>query len=210
MIVLAIDTSSEQGSLVVLEDGGRMTEAPLRSPGGHSENLFGEIPALLRRAGVRLEDVGCFAAAAGPGSFTGVRVALAAAKGLAVALGKPMAAVSNLQALAWFGEAPLRAAVIDARRGDTYTALYDSSLAEVRPEMMTALEPWLASLEEGIELITSQPEQVPGRPVRVVPPEQLARAVAHLAQRGKAVDPALTDANYVRRADAQGKWVDRQ
>ena len=70
----------------------------------------------------------CFAAASGPGSFTGVRVGLAAVKGLAEAAGKRVVAVSNLRALAFFGSAPLRATVIDARRGEVYAALYNSRL----------------------------------------------------------------------------------
>ena len=218
MTVLAIDTSGEYASVALLEPGGKLTESALHAPDGHSTHLFGEIQTLLRRAGVRLEDVDCFAAAAGPGSFTGVRVALAAAKGLAMALGKPMAAVSNLWALAWFGEAPLRAVAIDARRGNTYTALYNAALEPVMPEILTiALDPWLASLTEAggeVEIVTAHPAHLAGHtlpcPLRIVAPEHLARAVAHIAlAEAVQVDPALTDANYVRRADAEMKWVDR-
>ena len=211
--VLAIDTSGEHASLALLAAGGELTEAAIHSPEGHSPHLFGEIQALLRRAGVRLEDVDCFAAASGPGSFTGVRVALAAVKGLAAALDKPMAAVSNLQALAWFGEGPLRAAVIDARRGDIYGGVFNAALEPVKPEVVVKLDTWLAALgpESGVEIVTAQPALLlpSGRPHRVVPPGQLARAVAHIARGGVPVDPALTDANYVRRADAEMNWVDR-
>ena len=210
--VLAIDTSGEYASLALLAAGGELTEAAVHSPGGHSPHLFGEIQALLRRAGVRLEDVDCFAAASGPGSFTGVRVALAAVKGLAAALDKPMVAVSNLQALAWFGERPLRAAVIDARRGDIYGGVFNAALEPVRPEVVAKLDAWLAALEPGdVEIVTAQPALLlpSGRPHRVVPPGQLARAVAHIARGAVPVDPALTDANYVRRADAEMNWVDR-
>ncbi len=71
--------------------------------------------------------VDCFAAASGPGSFTGVRVGLACVKGLAEALGKPAVAVSNLRAIASFGTAPWRAVVLDARRGEIYGAVYDAA-----------------------------------------------------------------------------------
>ena len=102
MTVLAVDTSTEHASLVLLKVGQALACGGLQAArDGHSTQLFGEIQSLLRRAGAQLEDIDCFAAGAGPGSFTGVRVALAAVKGLAMALGKPMAAVSNLQALAW-------------------------------------------------------------------------------------------------------------
>jgi tRNA threonylcarbamoyladenosine biosynthesis protein TsaB len=220
-VVLAIDTSTECASLAVLAGEGRLTETAIHSTDGHSSRLFAELQALLRRAGVRLEDVDCFAAAAGPGSFTGVRVALAAVKGLAASLDKPMVAVSSLEALAWFGETPLRGAVIDARRGDIYGGVFDAALMPVRPEMVTSLDAWLEALPGAageLEILIAQPALLPvGRklpvPIRVAPAEQLARAVAHIARdrfmAGQAVDPALTDANYVRRADAEMNWVDR-
>ena len=72
---------------------------------------------------MRLEEIDCFAAASGPGSFTGVRVGLAAVKGLAEALGKPAVGISNLRALSLFGKAALRAVVLDARRGEVYGAV---------------------------------------------------------------------------------------
>ena len=218
MNLLAIETSGEYASLAVLDRAGQLTESARHSPEGHSSLLFGEIQSLLRRAGVRMEDLDCFAAAAGPGSFTGVRVALSAAKGLAAVMGKPMVAVSNLQALAWFGEAPLRAVLLDARRGGIYAAVFNERLEPVQAEIVTTLEPWLASLPAGeVEIVTAAPELLAGRalphPVRVAQPQDLARAVAWIARAqalaGAAVDPALTDANYVRRADAEMKWVDR-
>jgi tRNA threonylcarbamoyladenosine biosynthesis protein TsaB len=121
-----------------------------------------------------------------------------------------MAAVSNLKALAWFGESPLRAVVIDARRGDVYAGLYNAALEPVRPEMVIKLEAWLASLPAEAEIITANPALLAGHdlPIRVVEATQIARAIAHIAA-SQLVDPALTDANYVRRADAEMNWVDR-
>jgi tRNA threonylcarbamoyladenosine biosynthesis protein TsaB len=213
--VLAIDTSGEYGSLVLLDRGGRIEEPVLHSPDGHSTRLFGELETLLHRARATLEDIDCFAAAAGPGSFTGVRVALSAAKGLALAMGKPMVAISNLRALAWFGESPLRAVVADARRGDVFTAVYTAALDPVQPEMVISdLDSWLGSVSAaGVEIITADPRllahcNLPA-PLRLATSGELGRAVAHIAQRSVPVDPALTDANYVRRADAELRWVDR-
>lgn len=215
MTVLAIDTSGETASLALLESGGRLSESAIHAPNGHSTWLLGEIQGLLRRAGARIDDIDCFAAAAGPGSFTGVRVALSAAKGFAMALDRPMAAVSNLQALAWFGERELRAPLIDARRGHVYAAVYDARLELATPEVVTAPGVWFDSLRGEVEIVTAQPGLLEGRElsfaVRVVAPEALARAVAHIAMTMAAarVDPAHTDANYVRRADAEMNWVDR-
>ncbi len=94
----------------------------------------------MNGSGTTVHQMECFAAASGPGSFTGVRVGLAAAKGLAEATGKRMVAVSNLRALAAFGTAPLRATVIDARRGEIYGAVYNSQLELVMPEVVTRFD----------------------------------------------------------------------
>lgn len=200
-VILAIDTSSDWASIALLMDGsGEMLVETMHSTDGHAHKLFPVIAALLARAGLTLDGVDCFAAGAGPGSFTGVRVALSAAKGLAEATGKPMAAVSNLQALAWFGTAALRAVYLDARRGEVFGALYDASLALVGEETVGKYEAWAAGLPADAERITAEP----GR--------EMARAVAAIAaarlRAGMAVDPAAVDANYVRRSDAELRWVD--
>jgi len=111
---LAIDTTTEFGSLALLDGPEVVEQALLHSANGFGQILFPRIERLFDQRGWALSTVDCFASASGPGSFTGVRVGLAAAKGLAEALGKPVVAVSNLQALAWFGSAPLRATVLDA------------------------------------------------------------------------------------------------
>lgn len=216
--VLAIDTSGEHGSLAILQ-GTRLTEISLFAPDGHSTRLFAELEALLGRAGLDLGEIDCFAAAAGPGSFTGIRVAVSAAKGLAATLGKPMVGISNLAALAWFGEAPLRAPLMDARRGEIFGAVYDAAIREVQRETVSALDPWLAGLpmggDGGIEIVTTDPAAFEARislPLLVAPAGKLARAVAYLATHryvaGLAGDPALVDANYVRRSDAELNWTD--
>jgi tRNA threonylcarbamoyladenosine biosynthesis protein TsaB len=213
--ILAIDTSSEYASLALLRRGEAPVEVAAHSADGHAHGLFGYIEQLLARSGVCVREIDCFAAAAGPGSFTGVRVALSAAKGLAEANRKPMVAVSNLQALAWHGSRTLRAAVLDARRGEIYGAVYDSQLRLVQPETAGVLDAWLSALPSGeIELITMDRELLPATPGKPVieAPRALASAVAFIAldrlERGLAVDPAATDANYVRHADAERQWRD--
>ena len=78
-----------------------------------------------------------------------MRVGLACVKGLAEALGKPAVAVSNLEALASFGSAPLRAVVMDARRGEIYGAVYDHAGRLAAPEVVMALPAWLDTLPDG-------------------------------------------------------------
>jgi tRNA threonylcarbamoyladenosine biosynthesis protein TsaB len=213
-LILAVDTTSEHGSLALLRGGELLEEARMHAPAGFSHVLFGEIAALLARHGVTVKDVACFASASGPGSFTGVRVSLACVKGLAEALGRPAVAVSNLEALARFGTAPLRAAVLDARRGELYGAVYDEAGRAVAEEVVAAPDAWLASLPPGVEEFVTA-----GFPLTVEPPAriviapnamaaQIARIAAARLARGEASDPAALDANYVRRADAELMWKD--
>src|SRR5262249_6963985 len=123
---------------------------------GFGQILYGQISKLLDRHDCRVGGIECFAAASGPGSFTGVRIGLACVKGLAQALGKPVVAVSNLQALATFGTQPLRATVLDARRGEIYGAVYDNNLKVVAPEIVMKFPQWLESLPDGpIEFIST-------------------------------------------------------
>jgi tRNA threonylcarbamoyladenosine biosynthesis protein TsaB len=184
--ILALDTTSQHGSLALRRDGATLAELALHSGDGYADLLFQALTDLLRNAGVRLSEIDCFAAASGPGSFTGVRVGLAAVKGLAAALGKPAAGISNLRALAALGNLT---PTIDARRGEVYTAVYDAELRLLSPE---TIEPFS------------------GPPI--IQPCNLAAAVALCAEKDGPAgwqDPATLDANYVRRADAELFWKDR-
>ncbi len=220
--ILSLDTTGEFGSLALAEDERVVAELPLHSPDGFAHVLFGHLERLLAAHGWRISEIDCFAAAAGPGSFTGVRVGLAAVKGLAEALAKRALGVSNLQAVASFGSAPLRAVVLDARRGEIYGAVYDVQLELVSPEVVNKFQDWLVTLpEDRLQFVSTNPEafepalagtRFAGAPV-VRAPRALAGAVARIAARrlaaGEAGDPAALDANYVRRTDAELKWKDR-
>ncbi len=217
--ILAVDTTAEFGSLALISDDEVVSEVSMHAPEGFGTVLYGRLASLLHGAGWTLGELDCFAAAAGPGSFTGVRVGLAAVKGLAEAAGKPAIAVSNLEAVAWFGAAPLRAAVLDARRGQIYGAVYNAKLEVVSPEIVTAFPNWLAALPDGaIEFLST--DVGPFRPalagtrfenaVARDVPRALAGAIGRIAaaryRAGLAQDPAALDANYVRRSDAELFW----
>jgi tRNA threonylcarbamoyladenosine biosynthesis protein TsaB len=217
--ILSIDTTRDFGSLALSDSGEIIEEVLLHSPDGFSGILFDRMDRLLRAHDWRPADVDCFAAASGPGSFTGVRVGLAAVKGLAEALGKPVAAVSNLQVLAAFGSAALRATVLDARRGEVYAALYDANLAPVLPEVVTKFPAWLDKLPaEEVEFVSTDFGPFRGaldgtrfeRARITEAPRALAGAIARIAdarlRSGQAQDPAAVDANYVRRSDAELFW----
>lgn len=217
--LLALDTTSEFGSLALVEDGHAVEEILLHSPDGFGHILFGQLQRLLDRHDWQIRGIDCFASAAGPGSFTGVRIGLAAIKGLAEAAHRPAIAVSNLEAVASFGQAPLRAALLDARRGDVYAALYDAALHRIGDEVVAKFPHWLASLpQERIEFLTPDPD-----PFRLAlaasrfasctlapVPRAMASAVGRIAYhrflQNEANDPAAIDANYVRRSDAELFW----
>jgi tRNA threonylcarbamoyladenosine biosynthesis protein TsaB len=218
-LILAADTTHESGSLALARGEALLEELPLHSPSGFAHVIFGHLSELLERHRLKVADIDFFAAASGPGSFTGVRVGLAFVKGLADALGKPAAAVSNLQAMASFGMAPLRATVLDARRGEIYGAVYDDAGRVVSPEVVTQLDAWIGRLPEGELEFVSMESDLPGDALAgtrfegarlVTAPQALAGAVAKIALaawlRGEAGDPAALDANYVRRADAELFW----
>jgi tRNA threonylcarbamoyladenosine biosynthesis protein TsaB len=184
--------------------------------------LFAEIEVLLGRHGLGIRDIDLFAAASGPGSFTGVRVGLSAMKGLAEVLGRKIVAVSNLEALAEFGRSEARAPVIDAHRGEVYSALYGATGNLIVPEVVLPFEKFLDVLpERDVEWISKDFE--PFRPwlagtrfenSRVVTaPAALAGAIARIAIRGNAAGlakhPAAIEANYVRKSDAELLWKTR-
>ncbi len=217
-MILAIDTTGPFGSLALLDpEPQKLLELkPLHAPDGYGQVIFTAIQDLLARHGVALADVSCFASAAGPGSFTGVRVGLTTVKGLAEALQKPVVPVSNLAALAWFGTEELRAPVMDARRGDIFGGLYrrlaSGELELQGEEVVSKFAPWLASLPEDAEIVTNgYVVDAPGRKVTSAPRE-LAEAIARIAalelRAGRGQDPIAIDANYVRRSDAELMWRD--
>lgn len=215
MTILAVDTTSEFGSLALRSNGATIAHIERHSMEGFAHLIFGEIDRLLQNAAFRLAEIDCFAAASGPGSFTGVRVGLSAVKGLAEATGKPAVGVSNLQALSSFGSLPLRAVMIDARRGDVYAAVYDANLQPVGGEAVLKLPLWLDSLEAPeYEFITAAKFRAALEGTRfgsmpfVEAPSYLAAAIAECAEQSPWLDPTALDANYVRRPDAELLWRD--
>src|SRR5438105_2717099 len=126
MRVLAVDTSSERGSVCVTDRGEVLAEVRLASSIQHSERLFRSIEFLFQYLPFQLQDIEIFAAARGPGSFTGLRVGIAAMQGFVAAHRQQGTGVTTLEALAWKTGIPdaLVAPMIDARRGDIYGAVY--------------------------------------------------------------------------------------
>ena len=151
MNILAVDTSSERGSVCLRTGPEVVAEVRLATSIQHSERLFQSVDFLFKSVDVTIEDIDIFAAARGPGSFTGLRVGLAAMDGFAFAKGKRSAGVSTLAALAWqvgATEAAI-APVLDARRGEIYSTLYgwkDEELVELRTPAVLQPAEWVDSL----------------------------------------------------------------
>ena len=129
MIVLALETATRDGSVALARDGSVLASA--RGDGGrpHATRLPGDAFALLATAGLTLRDVDVFAVCLGPGAFTGLRVGIAAAQGLAFATGRPIVGISALDALGVSAlegrEASAVAGVwMDAARGEVFAARY--------------------------------------------------------------------------------------
>jgi tRNA threonylcarbamoyladenosine biosynthesis protein TsaB len=141
LALLVIDTclSACQAALV---DGRRVlagASEPMER--GHQERLAGLVRELAAEASVAFEDLEKIAVTVGPGSFTGLRVGLAFAKGLAFATGAPLAGIGALEALAacWAGDGAV-AGVVDARRGHVYFQAFESGTSLGEPEVAAAAE----------------------------------------------------------------------
>ena len=184
-MILAIDISTSNGSLALTDHHRLLEEFPLQSTAGYGEIVFAAMESLLRRHSVSIKDIQTFAVAQGPGTFTGVRMGLTLAQGLAEALDKPVCAVSNLAALAFLGEGPRRAPVLDARRGKYYTAVYSDTGDLLEPERLRTLDRFC-----------------PGVPL-LYQTGPLAAAIAALAAKAEPQDRALLEPNYLRRTDAE-------
>ena len=153
MNILALESSAAACSAALCRDGALLAQSFQNSGLTHSRTLLPMVNDLLKNCGERLEDVDVFAVAAGPGSFTGLRIGAAAVKGLAWALEKPCAPCSTLESMAWplaHLEGKLIVCAMDARRNQVYNALFlaqGEGLERLTPDRAIAL----AELEEKLK-----------------------------------------------------------
>lgn len=132
MIVLAIDTALATCSAALVRDGETLGLLSDPMERGHAERLAPLVDEVARGAGVAFADIDRIVVTVGPGSFTGVRVGLSFARGLALALGKPCIGISTLEALAGVGEGARAGAIAGA--GEVYFAAYDAGKTLVAPQ----------------------------------------------------------------------------
>jgi len=217
MLLLAIDTSGRLGGIALARghEGGScdVIEVVPLAGGTFAAQLVPQVAALLSKHGFTKHDIDAFAAASGPGSFTGLRVGLAVIKALAEILGKPIAAVSLLEVLALAGGAKGKVcAALDAGRGEVYSGEYEvaGDSAQVLREKLLTKEEFVARAG-GWKIVTPDAALVrtaesAGLSAVLVEPLS-AGAVARLGWRkilqGQAVSPEQLEANYIRRSDAE-------
>ena len=137
MIILAFDTTSEHGGVAIYRDLERLGEAENQGNANYSVTLFEMTDRLLARLNLTLRDIDLFAVATGPGSFTGIRVGVAAAQGWAQAFERPVRGISVLEAMveAARRETDWAVPLLDARRAEFYAAVFRRSPAE-HPERL--------------------------------------------------------------------------
>ena len=231
MKILALESSAVAASVALTEDEALVAQAFQNSGLTHSRTLMPLCEDLLKNLDMTLADVDLIAVAAGPGSFTGLRIGVSAAKGLAWAAGKPCCGVSTLEAMAWTvahmgGEL---CPVMDARRQQVYNARF--SAVDGSPVRLTADRAIsLADLCDEIRENGGKPQILVGDGVKlcynafqergmeaILPPPHLrlqsawgvARGALELARAGKAVEAAALKPEYHRLSQAERERAER-
>jgi tRNA threonylcarbamoyladenosine biosynthesis protein TsaB len=225
MTVLGVDTSQPFCSIAVLEDGCLIGETRLHSPLPFSSHLLPSIESLTANLGVDIKDIGLFAVAAGPGSFTGVRIGLSSVMGLAAPDQKPVAGISTLRAMAWAhrGQDILVAPLISTARGLLYAGLYgagDERMQPVRKDRIETPRRFLDALPAGKVLFCGSGsdqyqdlirDALGGRALFRQAGPYLAAAVAFLGLQDQrsGLDLSLEKLtpNYLRPSDAEFKFI---
>jgi tRNA threonylcarbamoyladenosine biosynthesis protein TsaB len=226
MLLLSIDTSGKQGSIALARAGERaggdddvdMVEVMPLVGGTFSAQLVPQIAELLSNNLHTKFDLGALAVASGPGSFTGLRIGLAAAKALAEVLGKPIAAVSLLEACVFASGAQGKImAALDAGRNEVYVGSYEvpavpgPAAPDKAPQERVLTRSEFLAQAKGWTIVTpdsalAEAARAAGLPVSILEPVSAAE-VARLGWRkihsGETVTPDRLEANYIRRTDAE-------
>ena len=228
MKVLGIDTSTSCGSVGLIDNESVIAECLFDIPVTHSERLLNSIDHVLEQGGCSIEDLDGWAISLGPGSFTGLRIGVSTIKGLAFATQKPVAGVPTLDALA-FNVSPtpyLICPILDARKGEVYTAFYQykkdllrqiSAYQAIRPEdLAKKIEEKTIFLGSGAKTYGEYLRKtIPAMAVFVPDPLNLPQGSA-IARRGlerlrsnNFLDLSTFAPIYVRASEAEIKWKEK-
>jgi tRNA threonylcarbamoyladenosine biosynthesis protein TsaB len=217
MLILSIDTSGKNGSVVLARGDGERFELLASSPvegGTFSAQLIPQIARLLSDNNLKKSDIDAFAAATGPGSFTGLRIGLTAVKGLAEILRKPIAAVSMLEACVLacgikYDDTRVFAA-LDAQRNEVYLGEYilNKGHASRIDELLVSREEFVQRVQGKVAVTPDEELAKAARSADVLTIERptsvdIARIGLQKIARGETVTVEELDANYIRRSDAE-------
>ena len=224
MKILALDTATPTGSVALLDGHKLVAEILLNVKAVHSERLLDQVQQVLEAGSLTLEDLDLIAVVRGPGSFTGLRIGLATAKGLAQAAKLPLMGISSLQLLAMnlpLCQLPI-CTFLDARKNEVYTALYqwvDGIPVSIGPELvlpperaLNRLQGNLALVGDAVQLYSSLVTEILGERVHLpasIHHQPRASSAAALASRlfrpELPLDAALLTPVYIRPSDAELK-----
>ncbi len=222
MYFLAIDTATNSGGVALSRNSEVVGLAMCKTPMRYSDRLIGYVDFLLSQLAVEAREIDCFVVAAGPGSFTGLRIGIATVKGFCMAYGKPAVAVTTLEALAWRFRwiANRIAPMIDARRQQIYGALYEKcerGLSIVQEVRVGPPAEWLGQLPSEECVYVGDAAQMYSQTVAALQPRGKVLAtdncilnelceLGYLSfKRGESQSGADLKANYIRPSDAEVK-----
>ena len=162
MKILALDSSGLVASVAVLEEENCIAEYTMNYKKTHSQTLLPMLDEVCQMIELDLTTIDAIAVAAGPGSFTGLRIGSATAKGLGQALGKPLIGIPTVDGLAYnlYGTDKLICPLMDARRNQTYTGLYEFVKRNDKYEMVVLKEQCAVALDEMIDCINEMGREV--------------------------------------------------
>lgn len=232
MKVLGIDSSGMVASIAVVEDMQMLGEYTINYKKTHSQTLLPMLDEVTKMIELDLADIDVIAVAAGPGSFTGLRIGSATAKGLGLALKKPLVSVPTLEGIAFnfCGSDKVICPMMDARRSQVYTGIYEfdgNTLRKVEDQMAVPVEEILEKLNtigkevvlagDGVSVYMEQIEKYLKVPYLVAPAHlnrQRAGAVAVLgmqyAKEGKTETAMEHQPDYLRLSQAERERAEKQ
>ena len=232
MKILALDSSGLVASVAVAEDDNLIAEYTVNYKKTHSQTLLPMLDEIAKMTDLDLNTIDAIAVAAGPGSFTGLRIGSATAKGLGLALKKPLIPIPTVEGLAYnlYGTKALICPLMDARRNQVYTGIYEFSgenFKKVEDQMAVPIEEIIRKLNEtgreviflgdGVSVYKKVIEQQCSIPYSFAPAhvnKQRAGALAALAQQyfreGKIEDPAEHKPDYLRLSQAERERMEKE
>lgn len=232
MRILGIESSSLVASAAIYEDGITMAEYTVDFKMTHSQTLLPMIDEMVKLVGIDLNTIDAIAVSGGPGSFTGLRIGSATAKGLGLALNKPLIHVPTLDATAYnlFGASGLICPIMDARRNQVYTGVYcytdhrldtvweqDTMSIEALAEGLNCLDHEVIFLGDGVAVYREKLQELLTIPFSFAPAHvnrQRAAAVGALAEvyykEGKIQTAEEHEPEYLRKSQAERERAERE